>query len=498
MSFDINADGWVVRYNDEEVRLRTISYWDREPIYNDIDYLYTKHTLCARGTVNLGLYEGKADACVLDQGRANLQGLLESWNMPRKTLQIEMESDGQVIWRISNILSDSRYGPFPKHYRILKVIGHKTFLVEFTLEFYTNEATPRPSDDDPFRVALLSNRWSMTTALNGAFAQVRTVKGRAVFDSAVLENRGKRADDYRAYLLMPCPPGWRRSGPTFNVSAAGVEVDYLYEDTQQAVDIFPPYVAQVGIHHAFGQVTVSTETKLGLALDVVGSMVGAADGTMDAFSRQAKNPLAVPASLLTGTWSVGRSIANAVLGALPTCESTINIEVRGTPLATMAQLQEVAYGLLVFRMGCIPGIGPRKSLFDTGGKPNPSTFLAWSGDWVNRVVSLQYVMKCGPIVTAWMGKFEDSIFYKPMNFDYTPEGKEKIEMLSDATHTHPKVPPGSASRGEGARPQIKLAPPNEPGTTPFDGDVGHQMVKEGEGMEWNPKTNKPLENAASA
>ena len=175
------------------------------------------------------------------------------------------------------------------------------------------------------------------------------------------------------------------------------------------------------------------------------------------------------------------------IGAMPTYQATSAIIVTGTPEAAMSDLAQVAWACLQFRLTCLPAM--LNKMRDKKSVLAPATVMHWAGDWAKRQVTLIYQQECGPLATAFAGKFAASQFFQPMSFAFQPEGGAKIDIASDTTHSHRKTAPGRALRGEGNVPVMKVAKPGVPATNPDAAKTQHQMTA-------NPQDFDPSAGAA--
>jgi hypothetical protein len=136
--------------------------------------------------------------------------------------------------------TDANNGPFPLFPPIVRqTVGTKSFHVEFAVQTDINESylyTATPP-------TILSHEWKMetNTGLGMDSYSTRVIKGRAVFDTSVLNLAGQAPDDFRAWLFHPVPAMFRRDQINVVASEDGTAVEYTIVDNEQsfAVLVFP-------------------------------------------------------------------------------------------------------------------------------------------------------------------------------------------------------------------------------------------------------------------
>jgi hypothetical protein len=137
--------------------------------------------------------------------------------------------------------TDAQNGPIPLACDVVRVSGAKTFLVDFAIETYVNEAslyvTPTP---------LVSHRWSAAEAIDQDYYSTRTIQGVAHFRTDRMINLGAMADDFRAALFHPLPGGgWKRIHVDVQAAEDGSALAYSLVDRQLALSIIPAGVTRI-------------------------------------------------------------------------------------------------------------------------------------------------------------------------------------------------------------------------------------------------------------
>ncbi len=115
---------------------------------------------------------------------------------------------------------DVRGGPFPRRASYTPIIGDKSGILHYRVETYVTYSAN----------ALLSNRWTMDAHTDKHGVTSRTTHGRAVFSRDFLGQAGDVADDYRKWLIVPCPDRARRVDIAVEQNEDGSEIYYTVQD----------------------------------------------------------------------------------------------------------------------------------------------------------------------------------------------------------------------------------------------------------------------------
>lgn len=142
---------------------------------------------------------------------------------------------------------DVRGGPFPQRASFTQTVGDKSAIIQFRVVTYVSYCTKY----------LLSNRWSLSSMIGQDGMTTRTVSGRATFRKDFLDYDGLVADDFRKWLIVPCPVDMRRIHVTVNEAADGASVDYSVVDSQVRYG-----TGNLGILKVSGTVTGGCETEI--------------------------------------------------------------------------------------------------------------------------------------------------------------------------------------------------------------------------------------------
>jgi hypothetical protein len=205
---------------------------DRHAVHSDdgIAYLYTEWVLDVIGELNPALIS----FATATQPRAGLA--------PAKTDQairhLLMQPFGRLVWTVGDtaILDtgvngvDADNGPTPLSFDVLKLLGeHKTWVVRYRIKARVNECKGGNKDKGNM---LLSNRWTMRTDTDDQHVTTRIIRGEAKFNSALLNEAGLNADQFRAVLVHPVPQGFRRENVDAEQASDGNTYRYTVIDQE--------------------------------------------------------------------------------------------------------------------------------------------------------------------------------------------------------------------------------------------------------------------------
>lgn len=213
---------------------------------------------------------------------------------------------------------DARNGPQPLYCVVEEIVGTRTYLINYGITTWINETQASLTN----RPALISNRWSMTHAIDNTLHTVRTIQGEAVFDISKLALLGQRSDDYRKFFVFPVPAGFRRISVNVKGSADGASVEYEVIDVQQPVSVTANKVAdiQLRVTHTYGK--KGGNEALGTSFRIAGDMIGA---------RSARGKVAA-----------GLDALSTIISFIPWVEHKVEGTIFGTPDAKREDLLKVA------------------------------------------------------------------------------------------------------------------------------------------------------------
>jgi len=163
----------------------------------------------------------------------------------------------------SSAVSDAHNGPFPLACDVVKISGTKTFLVDYAIETYMNEAYLYKSTP----CVLLSHRWKVTEDIDQDYFSTRRIEGRAQFRADRLIFLGAMPDDFRMALFHPLPGnGWKRTAVTVHVGEDGTSLEYALTDKQLALSIISDEVTRIEAWQEASANNLSIEGLVGGAL----------------------------------------------------------------------------------------------------------------------------------------------------------------------------------------------------------------------------------------
>jgi hypothetical protein len=166
--------------------------------------------------------------------------------------------------------TDARYGPLCVVHGLQTNHGNASLVADLEFVTWLNPCTGRPGE---LPSPLLSNRWTYRSTYNEAYAEVREFDGTAIFRlDALLADPVLKGDAsaFRGFLIPPCPPGYQREAPVFELAPAGDALRYKITDTRQPMS-FP---GAVGFDVAHIEViedrAYSTPIDFGAGADLLG------------------------------------------------------------------------------------------------------------------------------------------------------------------------------------------------------------------------------------
>lgn len=228
-------------------------------------------------------------------------------------------------------LSDARGGPFAQRATFTPIIGSKSAVLHYKVVTYQSYG----------QVLLLSNVWSQTAETGTDGMTTRTTRGRAVFRKDFLDRFDGVADDYRKWLIVPCPDGSRRVDFSVTQDESGSIVDYGVVDREITFGLGAgnPVVEVTGSCSAGVDFPIKDlKTAIALGPPLVGAL--AVGGTLGAIGG--------PAGMV-----VGAAIASSMTlwgSVVPTCRFVATARAIGRKDCNRLALQTAAIGFCMDRL----------------------------------------------------------------------------------------------------------------------------------------------------
>lgn len=163
---------------------------------------------------------------------------------------------------------DCKNGPIPRKFDVTAALGDAmTFVVEFEIETYVNEAV---ENNERPNSLLLSNRWKQSHAVaRDGFTTVAT-EGLALFRTDLVYQLDTSPDVERPVLFMPIPRGFTREIDYVEGREDVTGVAYRYTDTQQPSNfVAGPFVGAADVTAVHEQSVVSDVDFLGKGAELV-------------------------------------------------------------------------------------------------------------------------------------------------------------------------------------------------------------------------------------
>jgi hypothetical protein len=309
--------------------IRTMSF-NAEPALDDTgsDYLGTEITITITAVVNPALVATNrqpgtvAEPAYENNGRGDRLGitmgnLYTTLMQPRRVLTYGAGRDTTIVSPMTDpedgnaYAADVRNGPTPLYCRFYGMSDH-TCLVAYSIKTTFNRCT----------LYLLSNRWSMQSAMDEHYFTHRTIQGKAIFRMDALSAEGASPDDFRRFLVVTIPPGMKRDSVDVTVSPVGNELDYTVIDRE--------------VNYGTGANSTITKTE--------GAITGGADVPLKSRKDHILEQLNNPFSVLSPAAWVRNEMANTKANAI--------FRVYGCKGADRGYLAQVAMAL------CIDSIAP--------------------------------------------------------------------------------------------------------------------------------------------
>jgi hypothetical protein len=323
-------------YNGFDFGLVRLEEQSIEPVYDDTgkDLLFQRISMRISGILNpfmtssgkntnlpAGGYKEQGDRFGIAVDK--LKDLLSA---PRQDLQV-YSGPNDLIYDCpgtgSGLLCDPDGGPIPGPLNVHDVMGDKTAHFSWSITFAVSQCGKY----------LLSNRWTQSSNLDSEGMAVRTIQGTAIFRADYLYDEGITPDDFRKYLVLPCPPNLRRWSINVSISADNTRATYTVQDRQIGYGVgqfnilnigsgplggtWPP--VRAGITRIEGNITVGAETGSDFA-ERLAAFGGGSVGAVGLGARLASRALSATVGTIVGTRSppvaraVVRVYANQTIG----------------------------------------------------------------------------------------------------------------------------------------------------------------------------------------
>ena len=254
-----NSANWM-RYGPIKLNIVKLLEYKKEPVYGDkekVHYMYTRHTLAVGATVypdrdvdyseipqqlraTFGCYTNEIADSKNTTGDIPLIGnvmpsvvridsMLRHFLMqPRQKLKYVIGED--IILESPSIdsLVDCNNGPKPVSLTIKKVGGLQSMYVEFVISTDVNESIKYGSPEYP----VVSNQFSMEHEIDQDFYTTRKVSGLAHFRGDILLKHNYSPDDFREWLNIPSPIGFKRDIVKCRLHPDSLKLEYSFVDRE--------------------------------------------------------------------------------------------------------------------------------------------------------------------------------------------------------------------------------------------------------------------------
>lgn len=263
-----NSANWM-RYGPIKLNIVKLLEYKKEPVYSDREkthYMFTRHTFAVGATVYpdtdidftqipeqlvatlAGCYTNepsdsenltKPNTVNEQQSVVRIETLLRHFLMqPRQKFKYIVGDD--VLLEVPTIdsLTDCNNGPKPVSLNIKRITGLQSMYVEYVISTDLNESIRYGSPEYP----ILSNHYSMEHEINQDFYTTRKVSGVAHFRSDLLYRDNLSPDDFREWLNIPSPKGFKRDVVRCRVHPDALKMEYSFVDREvhHHLDTRPP------------------------------------------------------------------------------------------------------------------------------------------------------------------------------------------------------------------------------------------------------------------
>jgi len=254
-----------LRYGPIKLNIVKLQEFKRESIYADREkthYIYTRHTLVVSATVfpdsdidyNLLENQGitKNGTCfnlqvnepagenMFPQQAAQRGGLQNKNNVrvdalvryfltiPRQKLKYVVGNSVLIESPAPDLMVDCNNGPKPVACTVKSVNGLQSLFVEFAIQTDINDSTKFGAPKYP----ILSNHFSMEHDIDQDYYTTRKISGVAVFRSDLMHKDGLSPDDFREWLNLPSPYGFKRDVVRCRLHPDSMKMEYSFIDRE--------------------------------------------------------------------------------------------------------------------------------------------------------------------------------------------------------------------------------------------------------------------------
>lgn len=253
-----NSANWM-RYGPIRLNIVRLLEYKKEPVYSDRDkthYMYTRHTFAVGATVFpdtdidytqipeqvlatlSGCYTSelseaesltKPKTVNTQQSVVRIETLIRHFLMqPRQKFKYIVGDDIMLEVPTIDAITDCANGPKPVSLNIKKVNGLQSMYVEYVISTDLNESIRYGAPEYP----ILSNHYSMEHEINQDYYTTRKVSGIAHFRADLLYRDGLSPDDFREWLNIPSPKGFKRDVVRCRVHPDALKMEYSFVDRE--------------------------------------------------------------------------------------------------------------------------------------------------------------------------------------------------------------------------------------------------------------------------
>lgn len=377
--------------------------------YDGLSYLYTHWRVHAQAIVSkaaipagsfIGSSQQKSTAYIQDVVRSTLR-------TPRLDLTIISE-DGTTLL-LCGQGQDALGGPYPHLFDIRKVVGIKTFEVDFVIDaFVVEDGKSIFGQSGPF---MLSNRWRCSEIIDVDHLPARRTTGIAYFHVGRLYSQrdGQEipmtADQFRSSMFLPIPPGWRRTAIRTELASNNGEVRYSFTDRLNPILWGNRGITRVqATHHSHCSQASPSEVQLQFTFGELTPLAGQATGGVQGVKAKlgiGNKPGPMGGSYMGTSLGIAGYLAgvaarafNAWRHALPQFWENVNVSVWGDQDTTRANLILTAFGIAEGVLG----------KYRAGLGFLPAERFVLHRNMMRRYVSLSFDIRPGPVNTSLQGR----------------------------------------------------------------------------------------------
>lgn len=317
-------------YNGIKIQLMRTQQYASKAVYSQdgVDYLFTEHKIEVFGVLYLQADPPFAPLKGPIGSRfATMDDLRSALLQPRKQLVYEILSPGAAGGTKRRLVApqdpkspcDCNNGPRPDYCYITQIAGDKTALVSYGITCWTNDCSK----------VVLSNRWTVTGAVDQDRYTTRTMQGRLELRADLMRQKNLHPDLFREMLFLPIPLNFIRKDIQVTVTSDGRAAEYTVVDQEVPLNI--PDAWRV-VTRVEGNVTAGSEVPIKNVNDLggkVGDIVG--------------NALSLD---IGGTMKAAQGL---LLGSIPVNKACGIVRVWGNRYAQRSQLAYVAKQIILDR-----------------------------------------------------------------------------------------------------------------------------------------------------